>query len=703
MTQLAPVEEATGARSELLRVEGLTLQFATAEGWLTVVEDVGFNVKVGETVGLVGESGSGKTVTSLGVMQLLPRRSSRRARGSVQLGGRELTALDEAAMRAVRGNEISMIFQEPMTSLNPGFSVGNQIAEAVRLHRGATRRAARERAVEMLSLVGIPDARRRVDDYPHAFSGGMRQRAMIAMALACEPKLLIADEPTTALDVTIQAQVLDLIRSLQQAMGMSVLFVTHDLGVVADICDRVVVMYAGQVVEEAPVAALFSRPRHPYAGALLASMPSLGSTEAHLHVIPGRVPTPGRMPEGCRFHPRCEHAIEACESTEVALSPAADDAAVRCLRADELRLEGSRWAEAQLVSHARPANVGAAPLLELRGLTESFPVRSGVLRRVVGQVRAVDRVDLTVHQGETVGLVGESGSGKSTVARAALRLIEPTAGTVLFDGKDVTAMDQRDLRRFRPNAQIVFQDPYSSLDPRATIAQTIGEPLAVHEGLRKGQREARAAELLRQVGMAPQYLRRYPYEFSGGQRQRIAIARALALRPRLVICDEPVSSLDVSTQSQVINLLIDLQQQLGLAYLFISHDLSVVRHMSDRIAVMYLGRIVELGPAESVYRTPRHPYTEALLSAIPIPDPVHQRGRKRIVLSGDVPSPLNPPSGCHFRTRCPYAMPICADEAPAPFLALDGTSVACHLHTSGPVLNGEPLAAMSRPGAGTTA
>ena len=409
------------------------------------------------------------------------------------------------------------------------------------------------------------------------------------------------------------------------------------------------------------------------------------------------------MPEGCRFHPRCEHAVDSCAAQPVEVLPTSTGASVRCIRAEELELAGSRWADVEEVPGMRPTTAGTAPLLELRGLTESFPVKSGVLKRVVGHVRAVDGVDLTVYQGETVGLVGESGSGKSTAARVALRLIEPTAGSICFDGLDITAIDQRGLRLQRRGMQIVFQDPYSSLDPRATVGDTIGEPLGVHEGLRKGERDARAAELLRQVGLPPQYLRRYPHEFSGGQRQRIAIARALALRPRLLICDEPVSSLDVSTQSQVINLLIDLQQELGLAYLFIAHDLSVVRHMSDRIAVMYLGQIVELGPAESVYRTPRHPYTEALLSAIPIPDPVRQHERRRIVLSGDVPSPLNPPSGCHFHTRCPYAMPICAEQAPEPFVADDGTWVACHLHTTGPRLSGEPVSALNTPGTGATA
>src|SRR5579871_2593012 len=464
MTQLAePIgDQRTG--EELLAVDGLTVRFATANGWLPVVEDVSFSLNRGETLGLVGESGSGKTVSALAVMGLLPGRSSSVNANSLRFDGRDLTGLSSEEMRLIRGDEISMIFQEPMTSLNPAFTIGAQIAETVRAHRKVSRAEALARAVEMLDVVGIPDPHRRVKDHPHAFSGGMRQRAMIAMALANNPKLLIADEPTTALDVTIQAQVLDLIRSLQQAMGMAVLFVTHDLGVVADICDRVVVMYAGQVVEEANAPALFSRPRHPYADALLASMPQLGGSGDHLHVIPGRVPTPGRMPEGCRFHPRCEYAQDACQASDVSLVMTPDDGRVRCLRADELQLRGSRWADAQRTSHSRPATAGAAPLLELRGLTKSFPVHSGVLKRVVGQVRAVDGVDLTVHEGETVGLVGESGSGKSTVARLALRLIEPTAGAVWFDGQDLTAMEQGALRRQRRGMQIVFQDPYSSLD-----------------------------------------------------------------------------------------------------------------------------------------------------------------------------------------------------------------------------------------------
>ncbi|MFI5040480.1 MAG: dipeptide ABC transporter ATP-binding protein [Acidimicrobiales bacterium] len=706
MTEDVVSEEGTGAGRPLLDVSGLRVEFATVRGWIPVIEDVGFSVGPGETVGLVGESGCGKTVSALAVMGLLPPRAGRLAAGSVVFDGRELTELPPDAMRRVRGNDISMIFQEPMTSLNPVFTVGNQIAEAVRLHRGGSRRQAWDVAIEMLDLVGIPDATRRVRDYPHAFSGGMRQRAMIAMALACGPKLLIADEPTTALDVTIQAQVLELMRSLQQRLGMAILFVTHDLGVVADICDRVVVMYAGQVVEQASVTELFARPHHPYSDALLASMPQLGEPGSALPVIPGQVPLPGQVAVGCRFRPRCAHAADVCGERDIALTLAGTTtlppeglavpgALARCARQTEIQLAGSRW-KAVLPAFAAPAAAPPqAPLLELRGLTKEFPVTSGVLRRVIGHVRAVDEVDLVITPGETVGLVGESGSGKSTVARLALRLIEPSSGSIFLDGTDLTALGGDQLRQHRRGMQIVFQDPYSSLDPRATIGETVGEPLEVHEGLRGRQRDIRVAELLRQVGLGPHLLRRYPHEFSGGQRQRIAVARALALRPRLLICDEPVSSLDVSTQSQVINLLIDLQQELGLAYLFIAHDLSVVRHISDRIAVMYLGRIMEVGEAEQVYTRPRHPYTEALLSAIPVPDPVEQRRRHRIILQGDIPSPLNPPSGCRFQTRCPHAMDICREVVPAPFLTSDGTIVACHLHTEGPRLAGEPVTSLT--------
>ncbi|MBM3674755.1 MAG: ABC transporter ATP-binding protein [Actinobacteria bacterium] len=677
----------------LLEVAGLTVEFGTRHGPLPVVEDVGFSVGRGETVGLVGESGSGKSVSSLAVMGLIPPRLGRVRADVLRFDGRDLLALERREQRALRGSEIAMIFQEPMTSLNPVFTVGNQIAEAVRAHRRCPRKQAWAHAVEMLDRVGIPDPHRRVRDYPHAFSGGMRQRAMIAMALANDPRLLIADEPTTALDVTIQAQILDLLRTLQRENGLSVVFVTHDLGVVAEICERVVVMYAGQVVEQAGVGALFATPRHPYTEGLLASMPQLAVPGDALVVIPGQVPNPDAWPEGCRFAPRCAHVAPGCEDGPVALRDAGSTRS-RCVRAEELSLLGSHWVAPESVAPAPAIADPVEPLVEISGLAKDFPLRSGLIRRVVGQVRAVDGVELAIGRAETVGLVGESGSGKSTVARLVLRLVEPTAGSVHLDGTDVTRLDAAALRSARRRMQIVFQDPYSSLDPRATIAETVGEPLEVHLGLQGPERDARVAALLEQVGLGSHLVHRYPHEFSGGQRQRIAIARALALDPSLLILDEPVSSLDVSTQSQVINLLTDLQDRLGLSYLFIAHDLSVVRHISDRIAVMYLGRIVEQGPAEQVYARPTHPYTAALLSAIPVPDP--SALRERVVLEGDVPSPLAPPSGCRFHPRCAYAMDVCAQQDPSPFSTAAGTVVACHLHTEGPALAGAPVTLLAR-------
>ena len=678
------------AGEPLLRMTGLKVEFLAGGTWHPVVEDVGFDIAPGETLGLVGESGCGKTVSSLAVMGLIPKGNGRISAGEVLFQGRDLLHLEPEELRQVRGDQVSMVFQEPMSSLNPSFKVGDQIALAVRAHRRVSKADARERAIEVLDRVGIPDARRRLDDYPHTFSGGMRQRAMIAMALACEPRLLIADEPTTALDVTVQAQILDLLRSLKDETGMGMLFVTHDLGVVADICDRVAVMYAGQIVETAPADGLFARPRHPYTERLLASLPQRAAPGQRLPVIPGRVPALGQMPSGCRFRNRCSWAEPACEEP-VALVGIGPDSTVRCRRYDELELGG---ATASTADADGPRPVGGEPLLVIEGLRKEFPVTSGLLRRVRGRVKAVDGIDLTVAQGETVGLVGESGSGKSTVARLVLRLVDPTGGKVVVDGRDLAAARGRAVREARAEMQMVFQDPYSSLDPRMTVGRSVGEPLEIHQGLRGPERGQRVAALLNRVGIGSHLAGRFPHEFSGGQRQRIAIARALALEPKLLVCDEPVSSLDVSTQSQIINLLADLQDGLGLAYLFIAHDLSVVRHISHRIAVMYLGRIVEIGPADELYRRPTHPYTEALLSAIPIADPVVQRRRERIVLQGEMPSPLDPPSGCRFRTRCPYVMDICREVDPAPFETSAGSTTWCHLHTSGPGLLGAPLSTL---------
>jgi peptide/nickel transport system ATP-binding protein len=681
---------------ELLTVEHLRVEFATRDGWLPVVDDVGFGVLPGRTLGLVGESGSGKTVSALAIMGLLPRRESRIPEGSVRFDGTELTRLSADKMRRIRGNDIAMIFQEPMTSLNPAFTVGNQIVEQVRAHREIGRAEAWAHAVDMLGHVGIPDPKRRARDYPHSFSGGMRQRVMVAMALSCEPKLLIADEPTTALDVTTQAQILELVASLQQERQMAMIFVTHDLGVIADIADDVVVMYAGQVAERAAVADLFDRPRHPYSEALLSSMPQLASPGSALKVIAGQVPRPDEVVAGCRFGPRCDYVTDDCRAAPVALEPTADGGGLaRCIRQSDLVLSGVGALRQGQDAVTEEVATPPEPLLEITALRMTFPVRTGPLRRVTGAVRAVDGVDLRVPVGRTLGLVGESGSGKSTLARLILRLVDPSDGSIVLDGHELVRLGGRDLRHTRRSMQIVFQDPYSSLDPRMRVNDIVGEPLEIYDGLSGSARDERVAELLDQVGLGRYALYRRPHEFSGGQRQRIAIARALAPRPRLLVCDEPVSALDVSTQSQVINLLTDLQTRLGLAFLFIAHDLSVVRHISDRIAVMYLGRIVEEGDAEEVYLRPRHPYTQALLSAIPVPEVHRPVGSERIVLTGEVANPLAPPSGCAFHPRCPYTMEICTTVDPVPVVTPVGTTVRCHLHTAGGALDGAPVTGLS--------
>ena len=653
----------------VLELVDLRTSFRTEHGEVKAVDGVSLTLHQGETLGLVGESGSGKSVTSLSIMGLIPPAAGRIVGGKVLLDGVDLVRCSEHQMRAIRGNEISMIFQEPMTSLNPVYTIGDQILETVMLHQRKTRQQAAAVAVDMLSLVGIPEPRKRFAEYPHQLSGGMRQRVMIAMALSCNPKVLIADEPTTALDVTIQAQILALMQRLQQDLGMAILFITHDLGVVAELADRVAVMYTGRIVEEAPVDALYGRPKMPYTMGLLNSIPRLGSSTGsrdRLPAISGAVAGVLTAPEGCTFHPRCPFAAVECRQTVPPLEQISDDHFVRCVRHAEI---SGNWREAvasEIEANKRP--VGAersrtgSTLLSVDRLTTRFPIRGGVLSRVVGEVHAVEQISFEIREGEVVGLVGESGSGKTTAGRSVMRLLEPTNGAVIFNGIDLLRLTRKGLRDHRKDIQIIFQDPFAALDPRMTVGEIVGEGLDIHRLARGSDKKARVINLLESVGLSASDMQRYPHEFSGGQRQRIGIARALAVEPKLIVADEPVSALDVSIQAQVVNLLLDLKEQFGLTILFIAHDLGVVEYICDRVIVMYLGRIMETGSTAQLYNAPVHPYTEALLAAAPVPDPGLRKDR--VLLQGDIPSPIMPPSGCVFRTRCPIAVERCADQIP---------------------------------------
>ncbi|WP_027487828.1 ABC transporter ATP-binding protein [Allorhizobium undicola] len=579
------------AGKPVLSVRNLTTSFKVANGWKPVVRDLNFDVGARETVAIVGESGSGKSVTSLSIMQLLPRGQSR-VEGSIRLEGRELLGLGAEDMRRVRGNEIAMIFQEPMTSLNPIFPIGRQIAEAILCHRDMSRSEAKEEVLRLLDKVRIPNARSRFDEYPHQFSGGMRQRVMIAMALASRPKLLIADEPTTALDVTIQGQILDLIKTLQEEDGMSVLFITHDMGVVAEVSDRTIVMFRGDMVEDGSTDDVFNRGRHPYTRSLLSAVPRLGSMDGRQN--------PVRFP-----------VIDIKTGTEVVQEREMDTPPAR------------------------------RPILEVRNLTTRFDIRSGLFARRSGAVHAVENVSFSLLPGETLSLVGESGCGKSTTGRSITRLVQPTSGNIEMDGYNVMALDDASLRKMRLGIQMVFQDPFASLDPRMTVGSAVMEPFLEHGlGTRAAARE-KAAALLERVGLGADMMGRYPHEFSGGQRQRVAIARALMLDPKVIVADEAVSALDVSIKAQVCNLLLDLQQSFNLAYLFISHDMAVVERVSHRVAVMYLGEIVEIGPRHAVFGNPQHSYTKRLLSAVPVPDP-SRRNLTRRIGEDELKSPIRP-------------------------------------------------------------
>jgi peptide/nickel transport system ATP-binding protein len=663
----------------LLEISDLRTQIVTGEGMVRPVDGVTLSVEEGQCLGLVGESGSGKTMTGMSVMRLLPPGGSI-AGGSVRFGGTELTSLDEAAMRQLRGNDIALISQDPMTSLNPTRTIGSQLREAYRIHAGASRAAASSRAAEVLGLVGMPRPAERLRDYPHQLSGGMRQRAMIAMGLLCEPRLLIADEPTTALDVSIQAQILTLLDELRSRLSMSILLITHDMGVIAGHTDAVAVMYGGRVVERAPTGELFGARRHRYTEALFESMPTMDlDATATLATIPGTPPRLIGLPAMCRFAPRCRFARPDCEEQDPPLVEIAPGHAHACLHP---RRDGSSAAAAAVADRAATGEPGpgeaGTPLLEAADVVKQFATRSGRPLRRGRAVQAVSGVSLRVFAGETVGIVGESGCGKTTLGRMLVGLERPTSGSVRFDGRDLSTLRAADFRRRRRDLQMMFQDSAAALDPRMPVSALVAEPLAAqHSGSRRSRRAA-VGELLDAVGLSGDIGHRYAREFSGGQRQRIAMARALALRPKVIVADEPVSALDVSVQAQILNLMRGLQDRFGLTYVVISHDLALLKYLADRIGVMYLGRLVELGTSEQVYSAPRHPYTAGLIQSIPLPDPAHERAKTSAGLGGELPSAIDPPSGCRFRTRCPLATDRCAAELPVLTANAAEHAVACH-------------------------
>ena len=678
----------------VLSVQDLVTEFRTSEGVVHAVDHVSFDLYPGEMLGIVGESGSGKSATVLSALGLIPKSDGKVVGGHVLFRGRDLLTLPPEELRRIRGKDIAMVFQDPMTSLNPVFTVGAQLIEAVQLHQhSVSAAAARDRAIEVLSLVGVPNPVDRFDQYPHEYSGGMRQRAMIAMAIINDPDILIADEPTTALDVTIQAQVLQVLGKAQQESQAASIIITHDLGVIAETADRVLVMYGGRIIEATDVNSIFHEARHPYAVGLMSSMPQLGDVSDRLVPIPGEAPSLIHLPTGCAFQPRCtlSHGRAHCVTDKPPLYEVGGTHVAACHFWAEVPSRDSEGISERSVAvcdnsvPVPPIDRSSEPepkpaeLLSVQDLVKHYGTAKRLRRRSTGPVRAVEGVSLALRAGETLGLVGESGSGKTTVGKAIMGLVGATQGEIGFLGSDISRYTRRQLRSVRRDLQIVFQDPYTSLDPKMKVSAIIAEPLRIHGQLSGKESRAVVNSLLERVGLPAGFAQRHPHQLSGGQRQRVGIARALALSPRVLVLDEPVSALDVSVQAQVINLLQELQDELGLAYLFIAHDLAVVHHVSDRVAVMYLGKIMEIGPKGAIYGTPTHPYTQALLSAVPVSDPALRDRRERIVLTGDIPSPADPPSGCVFRTRCWKAQAKCATEVP---LLIDrlgiGHPSACH-------------------------
>jgi peptide/nickel transport system ATP-binding protein len=682
-----PVLQVTGLRTEITR-RGATVR---------AVDGVSLEVSAGECLGLVGESGCGKTMTARSILRLLPPGGVITG-GSVVLGGTELTQLSERDMRTVRGRDIGMVFQDPASCLDPTMTVGRQISESAVVHTGADRNAAAARAIELLAMVAMPDPERSAALYPHQLSGGMRQRAMIAAALACGPRLLIADEPTTALDVTIQQDILELIDELRGQLGMAVILVTHDLGVIAGRTERVAVMYAGRIIEQASTDTVLADPRHPYTEALLDALPELAGPQARsLYSIPGRPPALTEQPGGCTFAPRCRRAEDWCASHEPTLDGDHPGHLYACFfpvgTATGMRAAGaggrvSAWTAGRAAAAPPAPGPPPAPLLRVSGLVKDYPVSTGVLGRRSGTVSAVAGVSFELAAGQTFGLVGESGCGKTTVARLLVGLERADAGTIEFRGTDLAGLSHRQLRAHRPGLQLMFQDAFASLDPRMRVRSMLSEPLAIQRTVRRRGRRRQVARILDEVGLPPEAASRYPRQFSGGQRQRLALARALIQRPALIVADEPVSALDVSVQAQILNLMRKLQRQYDLSYLFISHDLSVVRYMADTIGVMYLGKLVEVGPAEEICTSPAHPYTAGLIAAIPaVTGEARAAPKARPVAT--LPLATQPPSGCRFRTRCTRVQDICAQtEPPLQPHAASGQLVACHFPLEPGTLDG---------------
>lgn len=686
----------TEKRAPLLRLSDLHVSIPQRRGEVTPLRGVDFSLEAGRTLGVVGESGSGKTMTALAIMGLLPA-NGRVSAGSIDFDGTDLVSISEAEARKRRGTDVGMIFQDPMTSLNPTMQIGEQIGEGLIVHGRCSKAEARGRAIEILDRVGMPRPRSIAKDFPHQLSGGMRQRAMIAMALVNHPKLLIADEPTTALDVTTQRQILDLIEDIKEEFGSAAILVTHDLGVVAGRADDVAVMYAGRVIEKAPARELFENPQHQYTRALLAALPEKVSGSERLYAIPGMPPSLRETIDGCPFAPRCHRAEADCLSGSIPYEMHGGQHHVACLhpgeqgsriptrsvdgihREQNVPMEFDLRAGEEPAASAGQSKIDPAVVLRVDGVSKEYAAMGGsVIRRRVGTVSAVNDVSFTVHEGETFGLVGESGCGKSTLGRVIAALEEPSAGVIHVDGTEITGGTKHRDKQVHRRVQLMFQDSPAAMDPRMRVDEILTEPLNIQKVGTSRSRMERVEALIDDVGLAQDSLERYPHEFSGGQLQRIGLARSLALEPRLVVCDEPVSALDVSVQAQVLNQMKDIQSQFKVAYVFISHDLSVVRYMSDRIGVMYLGSMVEQGPADEISKHPRHPYTRVLIDAVPTVEPNDER--ERLVVEGELPSAIDPPSGCRFRGRCPFAQEICATTPPVVEMGSEPGEhqVACH-------------------------